>query len=139
MENNFNWIWIAGIVAFIFALMWLFIGIDVSGKPLQFQINCNPENTECHVSSEDTQGNNYGLMAVNHDYYGNAFNYTISKGNCTIKSVDYTCVDYHTQTNATNKELFRTECLRLDDMEVGYSYEVICYSMGTLKLEELWK
>ena len=133
MENNFDWIWISGIVAFIFAIMWLIIGIDVSGKPLEFQINCNVNNTECHVSEEDRGGNEYGLMAVNHAPDGNAFNYTISKGNnCTILEIN----DMEWDNLQVPEE---QRYGRLGDMQVKYSYQVLCYSMGTLKLGDLWK
>lgn len=122
---------LAGIII-VAGLVWLFIGIDVSGKPLEFQINCNVNNTKCHVSSEDTQGNNYGLMAVNYAPRGDCFNYTISKGNCTILKIN----DMERHNPQVPEE---QRYGRLGDMQVKYSYEVVCYSMGTLKLEELWK
>lgn len=130
---NMTWsgVLLCVIAGFIIAgLVWLFFGIDVSGKPLEFQINCDVNNTECHVSSEDTGGDYYGLMAVNHAPNGDCFNYTISKGNCTIKSISDMSFAYPDGTIHYSE---------LGDMQVKYSYEVICYSMGKLKLEELWK
>jgi hypothetical protein len=111
-------------------LTWLFVGIDVSGKPLEFQINCNVNNTECHVSGEDTQGNYYGLMAVNYSPDGNAFDYTLSKGNCTILKTND--MEWH-NTQVPEEQRYG----RLGDMQVKYSYDVICYSMGKLSLKEL--
>lgn len=130
--NLYNILTIIMIALVLGFLTWLFIGIDVSGKPQEFQINCDVNNTECHVSSEDTQGNNYGLMAVNHAPNGDCFNYTISKGNCIILEINNMEWD--------NPEVPEEQRYgRLGDMQVKYSYEVLCYSMGKLKLEELWK
>ena len=125
-----DWIILIFGIVFIGGLIWLFVGVDVSGRPLDFQINCNPNNTECHVSFEETKGYYYGLMAVNHDYSGNSLNYTISKGNCVIKNYSEFGMDYIDG---------KYEYPKLSGMEVRYSYEVTCYSLGKLKLEELWK
>lgn len=133
MEDNFHWLLIVGVIVGLICfgfIIWLFIGIDVSGKPLDFQINCDVNNTECHVSEENTEGNYYGLMAVNHAPNGDCFNYTISKGNCTIKEINDMSFNFPDGIIQYSK---------LGDMQVKYSYEVVCYSMGTLKLEELWK
>lgn len=99
---------------------------------LEFQVNCNPEDTHCRVSSEDTKGNEYGLFAENVCYQEKScINYTLSKGNnCTILSIS----DME-EPNAPLEWRYG----HLGDMQVKYSYQVLCYSMGTLKLEEAWK
>lgn len=109
-------------------LLWLSIGID-SKKPLEFQINCNVDNTKCKVSGESTE-NYYGLMAINVCPMGNCFNQTINRGNCTTNKINDMSFVYPDGTIRYSE---------LGDMQVKYSYEVICYSIETLKLLEFWK